>query len=134
MPWLLLTVAGLLEVVWAIAMKRSAGFTRPGATVVTIVAMIISFYLLARAMKTLPIGTAYPVWVGIGAVGAALAGPILFKDRFTPSHAACVLLIILGIAGLKVLTPSKPEQIPTRGTAAEGMPTPPGAGAGPDRP
>lgn len=124
MPWLLLTVAGLLEVVWAIAMKRSAGFTRPGATVVTIVAMIVSFYLLARAMKSLPIGTAYPVWVGIGAVGAALAGPILFKDRFTPSHAACVLLIILGIAGLKVLTPSKPEPIPIRGAAAEGLPTP----------
>lgn len=107
MPWVLLTVAGLLEVVWAIAMKRSEGFTRPVASVVTIAVMLVSFYLLARAMRVLPIGTAYPVWVGIGAVGTAIAGAILFKDRFTMAHAGFVALIVIGIAGLKVVTPTK---------------------------
>lgn len=123
MPWLLLTIAGLLEVVWAIAMKRSEGFTRPGASVLTIVAMLASFYLLARAMKVLPLGTAYPIWVGIGAVGAAIAGAILFKDRFTLAHAGFVALIVVGIVGLKVMTPSGPPHPatlePTTGPGAD---------------
>lgn len=110
MPWLLLTIAGLLEVVWAIAMKRSEGFTKLGPSVVTIVAMLASFYLLARAMKVLPLGTAYPIWVGIGAVGAAIAGAILFKDRFTAPHAGFVALIVVGIVGLKAMTPTQPTK------------------------
>src|SRR5690606_19228868 len=108
MPWVLLTIAGLLEIVWAIAMKRSEGFTKPLETAVTIVVMVASFALLARAMKALPIGTAYPVWVGIGAVGTAIAGAILFKDRFTGAHALFVALIVVGIVGLKVMTPAPP--------------------------
>ncbi|MGP1310282.1 MAG: DMT family transporter [Phycisphaerales bacterium] len=89
-------------------MKRSEGFSKPVPSVVTIVAMLASFYLLARAMKVLPLGTAYPIWVGIGAVGAAIAGAILFKDRFTAAHAGFVALIVVGIVGLKVITPAKP--------------------------
>jgi quaternary ammonium compound-resistance protein SugE len=108
-PWLLLVIAGLLEVVWAIAMKRSEGFTKLWPSVVTILGMLASFYLLARAMKALPLGTAYPIWVGIGAVGAAIAGAVLFKDRFTLAHAGFVGLIVLGIVGLKVMTPSRPD-------------------------
>lgn len=118
MPWVLLTIAGLLEVVWAIAMKRSEGFTKPGATALTLGAMLVSFALLARAMKTLPIGTAYPVWVGIGAVGAAIAGAVLFKDRFTGAHALFVALIVIGVVGLKVVTPE-------RAPALSEPPTPP---------
>ncbi len=119
MPWLLLTIAGLLEVVWAIAMKRSEGFTKPGASVLTIVAMLASFYMLARAMKVLPLGTAYPIWVGIGAVGAAIAGAVLFKDRFTLAHAGFVALIVIGIVGLKVMTPSKAPAIENSPDQAE---------------
>jgi quaternary ammonium compound-resistance protein SugE len=113
MPWLLLLIAGLLEVVWAIAMKRSEGFSRLWPSVITIVGMLASFYLLARAMKILPLGTAYPIWVGIGAVGAAIAGAVLFKDRFTLAHAGFVGLIVLGIVGLKVMTPARPETVPS---------------------
>ncbi len=109
MPWLLLIIAGLLEVVWAIAMKRSEGFSRLWPSVITLVGMIASFYLLARAMKVLPLGTAYPIWVGIGAVGAAIAGAVLFKDRFTLAHAGFVALIVVGIVGLKVMTPVKTD-------------------------
>jgi quaternary ammonium compound-resistance protein SugE len=123
-PWLLLTIAGLLEVVWAIAMKRSEGFTKPGASAITIVAMLASFYLLARAMKVLPLGTAYPIWVGIGAVGAAIAGAILFKDRFTLAHAGFVALIVVGIVGLKVMTPSRPVPGPIPESSGEPPPGP----------
>jgi quaternary ammonium compound-resistance protein SugE len=123
-PWLLLTIAGLLEVVWAIAMKRSEGFTKPGASALTIVAMLASFYLLARAMKVLPLGTAYPIWVGIGAVGAAIAGAILFKDRFTLAHAGFVALIVVGIVGLKVMTPSRPAPGPIPESSGEPAPGP----------
>lgn len=131
MPWLLLTIAGLLEVVWAIAMKRSAGFTKLWPSVVTIVGMLASFYLLARAMKVLPLGTAYPVWVGIGAVGTAIAGAVLFKDRFTAAHAGFVALIVVGIVGLKVMTPStagdaraKPGVDPTERSGGGSSPAP----------
>jgi quaternary ammonium compound-resistance protein SugE len=105
MAWALLVVAGLLEVVWAIGMKYSEGFSRLVPSVVTIVAASLSFWLLATAMKVLPVGTAYAAWTGIGAVGAALLGMVLFKEPATAARIACVVLIIAGIAGLKWLGP-----------------------------
>ena len=105
MAWALLVVAGLLEVVWAIGMKYSDGFSRLVPSVVTIVAASLSFWLLAAAMKVLPVGTAYAAWTGIGAVGAALLGMVLFKEPATAARIVCVVLIIAGIAGLQWLTP-----------------------------
>ena len=105
MAWALLVVAGLLEVVWAIGMKYSEGLTRLVPSVVTIVAAFLSFWLLAAAMKVLPVGTAYAAWTGIGAVGAAVLGMVLFKEPSTAARIACIALIIAGIAGLKFLGP-----------------------------
>ena len=107
MSWIMLVVAGLLEVVWAYSMKLSAGFTKPGASVVTIVAMLASFALLAASMKTLPLGTAYAVWTGIGTIGTAIAGMILFREPATAMRLMCIALIVAGIAGLKIATPDK---------------------------
>lgn len=103
--WALLVVAGLLEVVWAIGMKYSEGFSRLVPSVVTIVAASLSFWLLATAMKVLPVGTAYAAWTGIGAVGAAVLGMVLFKEPATAARIVCIVLIIAGIAGLKLLGP-----------------------------
>ncbi|MDX9910288.1 MAG: multidrug efflux SMR transporter [Phycisphaerales bacterium] len=106
MVWAMLIVAGLLEVVWASAMKASHGFTRVGPSVLTIVAMLASFGLLAIAMKHLPLGVAYGVWVGIGAVGAALVGWLVMGERLSPAQGVCIALIAAGILGLKLLTPT----------------------------
>ena len=103
--WMLLLLAGVLEVVWAIGLKYSEGFTKPWASVVTIVALIASVDLLAEAARTLPIGTAYAVWTGIGAVGAALLGMMLFAESASLMRVACIALIVAGIVGLKLLTP-----------------------------
>lgn len=107
-PWLLLTLAGLLEVVWAASLKQTAGFTRLWPSVLTIGAMIASFVLLARAMQKLPAGTSYAVWVGIGAVGTFIAGALLFNERVRAPQIACVVLIVAGIAGLRYWTPAEP--------------------------
>ncbi|AKU96014.1 Quaternary ammonium compound-resistance protein SugE [Labilithrix luteola] len=104
MAWVSLVVAGLLEIVWAIGLKYSHGFTRLGATIVTIVALVASFVLLGRAAKTLPIGTAYAVWVGIGAVGAAIGGMALLGERASVARIAFLSLIVAGIIGLKLTT------------------------------
>lgn len=101
--WVFLVVAGLLEIVWAIGMKYSEGFTKLWPSIVTIVAASFSFWLLALAVRVLPIGTAYVVWTGIGAVGAALLGVILFNEPATAARMICIVLIIAGIAGLKIL-------------------------------
>ncbi|MCX7558520.1 multidrug efflux SMR transporter [Sulfitobacter sp. F26204] len=101
-PWLLLIIAGLFEIIWASAMKASDGFTKIGPSVLTGVAAFISFWLLAAAMKDLPLGTAYAVWVGIGIIGAALAGIMLFGDAATPARLAGIALIIAGITMLKL--------------------------------
>lgn len=103
-PWILLVLAGLLEVGWASTMKLSQGFTRTPYTVATLVMMLVSFALLARAMRSLPAGTAYAVWVGIGAVGLAIVGIFAFKEPATPGRLACLALIIVGVAGLKLLS------------------------------
>lgn len=101
-PWILLVAAGLLEVVWATGLKMSDGFTRLGWTVVTAIAAIASFWLLAMAMKALPAGTAYAVWTGIGAVGVALLGITTMGEAATPLRLAGIVLIVGGIAALKL--------------------------------
>ena len=103
--WMVLVVAGLMEIVWSISMKYSEGFTRLGPSIVTFVAAGISFWLLAAAVKVLPIGTAYAAWTGIGAVGAAVLGIILFKEPATVARIVCIVLIVGGTVGLKLLGP-----------------------------
>lgn len=104
MAWAALFVAGLFETAWAVGLKYTNGFTRPGPTAFTVAAMVASFWLLAIALKTLPLGTAYAVWTGIGTVGAVALGIVLFGDSPDPARLACVGLIVAGIVGLKVLT------------------------------
>ena len=103
MSWIVLLIAGLLEVVWAISLKSSHGFTRLWPSLITLVAMVASVLLLAHAMKTLPAGTAYAVWTGIGAVGTVLMGIWLFNEPATLARVLCLLLIIGGILGLKFI-------------------------------
>jgi quaternary ammonium compound-resistance protein SugE len=103
--WLWLILAGLLEVVWAIGIKYTDGFTRLLPSAVTIAAMIGSIYLLALAVRTIPIGTGYAVWTGIGAVGAVILGMVLFNEPRDFLRVGSILLIVAGIAGLKVATP-----------------------------
>lgn len=103
MAWTLLVLAGLLEVGWAVGLKYTEGFTRLWPTLATVLAMSASVGLLAIAAQTLPLGTAYAVWTGIGAVGAVVAGIVLFGESASVLRLACVTLIIAGIAGLKVL-------------------------------
>jgi quaternary ammonium compound-resistance protein SugE len=106
MAWLVLLVAGLLEVGWAIGLKYTEGFTRLVPSVLTLVSMVGSVVLLGLALKTLPIGTAYAVWTGIGAVGTALLGIALFGEPATAARLACIGLIVAGIVGLKLVTGS----------------------------
>jgi quaternary ammonium compound-resistance protein SugE len=105
MAWVVLVVAGLFEVAWAIGLKYTEGFTRIVPSVATVVAMIVSVVLLAIAMRTLPVGTAYAVWTGIGAVGTVILGIVLFAEPATVARLACIGLIVAGIAGLKLVTP-----------------------------
>ncbi|WP_237182296.1 quaternary ammonium compound efflux SMR transporter SugE [Roseomonas marmotae] len=100
--WIALFVAGLLEVGWAAGLKQSEGFTRLVPSILTIIAMIGSFILLAFAMRALPLGTAYAVWTGIGTVGAAILGMLIFGEAVTPMRILCIGLIVAGIAGLKL--------------------------------
>lgn len=102
MNWIVLFLAGLLEVVWALGLKHSAGFTRPAPSLVTVGAMLASFYLLAQALKTLPLGAAYAVWVGIGMVGTVIAGAFFFGENLSMQKLLSMLLILAGIAGLKL--------------------------------
>lgn len=102
MAWIYLFVAGLLEIVWAFAMKQSDGFTRTAPTIIMVIAMLGSFGLLALAMRSLPLGTAYLIWTGIGAVGAFIAGVIFLGDAFTPARAVAALLIVAGMVVMKV--------------------------------
>jgi len=106
MPWIILIAAGLLEVVWALSLKFTDGWSRLWPSVLTGVAMLASFFLLAKAMKAIPPATAYAVWVGIGAVGVALLSPLVLKDSFNLKQFACVLVIAAGIAGLMIFSPA----------------------------
>ena len=100
--WLWLLAAGLLEIVWAVGLKYSEGFTRLTPSAITVVAMGASFWCLARALKDIPLGTGYAIWVGIGAVGTAIAGVLLFSEPATWPRAFCIALILAGIVGLKL--------------------------------
>jgi quaternary ammonium compound-resistance protein SugE len=102
MPWIYLALAGLFEIGWAIGLKYSDGFTRLWPSVATAVAMVISVLLLALATRSLPIGTAYAIWTGIGAVGAVILGIVLFGDSAAPLRLLCVSFIVAGIVGLKL--------------------------------
>ncbi len=102
MPWVYLVVAGLLEIVWAIAMKQSAGFSRLVPTVVMIVTMLGSVGFLALAMRALPLGTAYMVWTGIGAIGAFIAGIILLGENVTATRVAAAAMIAAGLITMKL--------------------------------
>jgi quaternary ammonium compound-resistance protein SugE len=104
MAWIVLFIAGLMEVSWAIGLKYTEGFTRLVPSVVTLVCMASSVILLALALKSLPIGTAYAVWTGIGAVGTAILGIVLFGEPATAARLACIGLIVAGIGGLKLVT------------------------------
>jgi len=103
MAWITLLVAGLLEIVWAIGLKYTQGFTRLGPSLVTIGAMIVSMGLLGLAVRTLPIGTAYAVWTGIGTVGTVLVGIAALGESASPVRLLCVALIVIGIIGLKLI-------------------------------
>lgn len=101
MAWIFLVTAGLLEVGWALGLKASAGFTRPFPSILTLLAMAASFYLLAQAMKVLPVGTAYAIWVGIGAIGTVVLGILIYGDSANPLRLASLLLVLAGLVGLK---------------------------------
>jgi len=102
-PWLILVCAGLLEIVWAVALKQSEGFTRPWPTVLGIGGAILSFTLLAIALRQLPAGTGYAVWVGIGAVGVAVAGIVLFGEALSAARVLFLSIIVVGIVGLRLV-------------------------------
>jgi len=102
--WILLLIAGLLEVVWAIGLKYTDGFSKLAPSVITITAMIASVWLLALALKGIPVGTGYAVWTGIGAVGTAILGIVLFNEAATVARLACIGLIVAGIFGLKLVS------------------------------
>ncbi|MFN3325495.1 MAG: quaternary ammonium compound efflux SMR transporter SugE [Bryobacteraceae bacterium] len=103
MSWLLLFIAGVFEILWAVGLKQSHGFTRLGPSALTLTAMVASFYFLAQALKGIPLGTAYAVWTGIGAVGTAILWILLFGEDRTLARLACLSLIIAGIVGLRLL-------------------------------
>jgi quaternary ammonium compound-resistance protein SugE len=103
LAWILLVVAGLLEIVWSISMKASHGFTKHHFTAITLVAAGLSFWLLGLALRQLPVGTAYAAWTGIGAVGATILGIVLFGESLSVVRIGCIALIVFGILGLKFL-------------------------------
>ena len=105
MSWAFLTLAGLLEIGWAVGLKYTEGFTRLWPTLGTVACMIASLVLLGLALRALPLGTAYAIWTGIGTVGTALLGMALFGESIDPIRLACIGLIVVGIAGPKFVTP-----------------------------
>ncbi|HYE03997.1 MAG TPA: quaternary ammonium compound efflux SMR transporter SugE [Planctomycetota bacterium] len=104
MAWILIVIAGLLEVVWAVGLKYTHGFSRPGPSLITVAAMIASIVLLGLALRTLPVGTGYAVWTGIGTVGAAIVGIVLLGEPAGALRLGCIGLIVVGIIGLKFST------------------------------
>ena len=102
MAWICLLSAGLLEIVWAVSMKQSAGFTRLMPSIITVAGMIASFWLLALAMRTLPLGTAYTIWTGIGAVGAFVVGIVFLGEHVSAMRIAAAMLIVCGLVLMKV--------------------------------
>lgn len=105
MSWLILFLAGLLEVAWAVGLKYTDGFTRPVPTVLTVLAMVASIALLGLALRTLPLGTAYAVWTGIGTIGTVIFGIFVLNESTSVARIGCILLIVAGIVGLKIMAP-----------------------------
>jgi quaternary ammonium compound-resistance protein SugE len=105
MAWFVLVAAGLLEIGWAIGLKHTAGFTRLVPTVLSLLSMVASIALLGLALKTLPLGTAYAIWTGIGALGTVVIGILFFGEDASPPRLLCVALILIGLVGLKVTSP-----------------------------
>jgi quaternary ammonium compound-resistance protein SugE len=103
-PWIILFIAGLCEIGWAVGLKYTDGFTRLWPTVGTVLSMVVSVVLLGWALKTLPLGTAYAVWTGIGILGTAVLGMVLFSESADPVRLGCIGLIVAGIVGLKLTT------------------------------
>ena len=103
MAWAVLVAAGLLEVVWAMALKHTDGFTRPWPTLLALAAAIVSFVMLSSSLKSLPVGTAYAVWVGIGALGVAAAGILALGESASPARLVFLFLILAGVVGLKIV-------------------------------
>jgi quaternary ammonium compound-resistance protein SugE len=118
----MLLVAGLFEIVWALGMKRAEGFTKLWPSVWTIAAMIVSFVLLGLAVKSLPVGTAYAIWTGIGAAGTATFGILIYNEALTLSRVGCILLILAGTIGLKLSVMGEPTPTPTPTSPASGEP------------
>ena len=104
MHWILLFVAGLFEISWAVGLKFSHGFTQIIPSVLTVIGMVASFYFLSLALKNLPLGTAYAIWTGIGTIGTVILGILLFKEPISFMRIACIALIVCGITGLKLIT------------------------------
>jgi quaternary ammonium compound-resistance protein SugE len=102
MQWVYLVIAGLLEVAWAVTLKKTEGFTRLGPSLLTLVLMSVSFYLLSLGMRDLPASTSYAVWVGIGAAGTALVGFLFLGEAWSPLRIVSLLLIVLGVIGLRL--------------------------------
>jgi quaternary ammonium compound-resistance protein SugE len=102
--WSYLVIAGLLEIVWAIGLKYTEGFARLAPSIITVAAMIASVWFLALALRAIPVGTGYAVWTGIGAIGTALLGMVLFAEPATAARLSCIGLIVAGIVGLKVVS------------------------------
>jgi quaternary ammonium compound-resistance protein SugE len=106
MAWVYLVVAGILETGWAVGLKYTHGFTRPVPSALTILGIVASMWLLAVAARTIPIGTAYAVWVGIGATGAAILGVVLFGEPLSPARGAFLAMLVAAILGLKLTAPA----------------------------
>ena len=104
MSWTILFLAGLFEVAWAIGLKYTDGFTRLWPSVGTLAAMGVSFFLLSQALRTIPVGTGYAVWTGIGVIGTAILGMVLFEESRDALRITCLLLIVIGIVGLRVVS------------------------------
>ena len=116
MAWIYLLIAALFEVIWAVGLKFTVGLTRFWPSVFTVVASIVSFVLLAQATRTLPVGTSYAIWTGIGAAGTAVLGILWFGESSSPARLICIALIVIGIVGLKLNTPAAQPDVPPPGS------------------
>ena len=104
MAWVYLVVAGLFEVVWVLGLKYTEGWTRPWPSAGTVAAMVVSFWCLSQALRSIPIGTGYAIWTGIGAVGVAAFGILVFGESASPARLACIAMIVAGVVGLKLVS------------------------------